>query len=57
VTYPQPGGPDLDQLAAVFPPLAASPRLIGVSVADFRPDLDPDRRHAAQLVARLDRIL
>jgi arginase len=57
VTYPQPGGPDLDQLAAVLPPLAASPRLIGVSVADFRPDLDPDGRHAAQLVALLNRIL
>jgi arginase len=37
VTYPQDGGPDLDQLAAVLAPLTASSRLIGVSVADFRP--------------------
>lgn len=57
VTYPQPGGPDLDQLAAVLAPLAASPRLAGVSVADFRPDLDPDGRYAARLVDLLDRVL
>ena len=57
VTYPQPGGPDFDQLAAVLAPLAASPRLAGVSIADFRPDLDPDGRHAARLVALVDRVL
>lgn len=57
VTYPRIGGPDLDQLAAVLAPLSASARLVGVSVADFRPDLDPDGRHAARLVDLLDRIL
>lgn len=57
VTYPQDGGPDLHQLAAVLAPLAASPALLGVSVADFRPDLDPGGRYAARLVALLDRIL
>ncbi len=57
VTYPQAGGPDLDQLAAVLTPLAASPNLIGVSIADFRPDLDPDGSHAARLVDLLGRIL
>jgi arginase len=55
VTYPQPGGPDPDDLAALLAPLARSPRLLGVSVADFRPDLDPDGRHAARLVTLLDR--
>ncbi|MDG4825418.1 arginase family protein [Asanoa sp. WMMD1127] len=54
VTYPQPGGPDLGQLAAVLAPLAASPRLLGVSLADYRPDLDPHGRHAAELVTLLD---
>jgi arginase len=57
VTYPQPGGPDLDQLAAVLAPLAAAPSLVGVSIADFRPDLDPDGGYAARLVALLDRAL
>jgi arginase len=57
VTYPQDGGPDFDQLAALLSPLATSPRLYGVSVADYRPDLDPDAKQAAQLIALLDRIL
>ncbi|MEV6495329.1 arginase family protein, partial [Actinoplanes sp. NPDC051633] len=57
VTYPQPGGPDLDQLATVLAPLAAAENLLGVSIADFRPDLDPDGRYAARLVELLDRTL
>ena len=57
VTYPQPGGPGFDQLAAVLAPLAASPRLAGVSIADFRPDLDPDGRHAEALISLLDRAI
>ncbi|MDG4763608.1 arginase family protein [Solwaraspora sp. WMMD406] len=57
VTYPQDGGLDFDQLAAVLAPLAASPNLAGVSVADFRPDLDPDGRHADDLVRLLDSTL
>jgi arginase len=57
VTYPQAGGPDLEQLAAVLTPLTAAPALLGVSIADYRPDLDPDGTCAARLVALLDRIL
>jgi arginase len=57
VSYPQDGGPDFDQLAALLAPLAASPSLLGVSVADFRPDLDPGGEHAARLIALLDRTL
>lgn len=57
VSYPQGGGPDFDQLATVLAPLAASPALIGVSIADFRPDLDPEGEHAKRLIALLDRVL
>jgi arginase len=57
VTYPQQGGPDFDQLAALLGPLAASPHLLGVSIADLRPDLDPDGGYAARLVDLLDRTL
>ena len=57
VTYPQPGGPDWDQLAAVLEPLARSPRLLGVSVADFRPDLDPTGNLAARVVEVLEHAL
>lgn len=50
VTYPQPNGLDWDQLADVLEPLARSPRLLGVSVADFRPDLDPTGVLATRIV-------
>lgn len=54
VTYPQPGGLDWDQLAALVTPLARSPRLLGVSVADFRPDLDPTGELAKRIVQLLE---
>jgi arginase len=57
VTYPQDGGPDLVQLANALTPLAESPQLIGLSIADFRPDLDADGRQARQLVALVERLL
>ncbi|MCY1143091.1 arginase family protein [Actinoplanes sp. Pm04-4] len=57
VTYPQAGGPDFEQLAAMMAPLASSPSLVGVSVADYRPDLDPDGTCAARLVALLEAVL
>ncbi|MGH3681338.1 MAG: arginase family protein, partial [Natronosporangium sp.] len=57
VTYPQPGGPDWDQLAACLQPLARSPRLLGVSVADFRPDLDPTGELASRIVELFDHTL
>lgn len=50
VSYPQPGGPTWAELAAALAPLAASPRLLGVSVTDFRPDLDPAGAYAARIV-------
>jgi arginase len=57
VTYPQPEGLDWDQLAAVVGPLGRSPRLLGVSIADFRPDLDPTGELAERTVEFLDRAL
>ena len=57
VTYPQGGGPDVDQLSSVLAPLAASPQLVGLSIADLRPDLDEDGTAAARLVALIERAL
>jgi arginase len=57
VTYPQPGGPNWEQLALGLEPLAQSPRLIGVSVADFRADLDPTGEMAANITTFLARVL
>ncbi len=53
VTYPQSGGPAWEQLAEALAPLAASPRLLGLSVADFRPDLDPSGDYAERVVELL----
>ncbi len=50
VTYPQPDGLDWDQLGALLRPLASSPALVGLSVADFVPDKDSDGHHARRLV-------
>jgi arginase len=47
VSYPQPLGLDWDELVALARPLAATPGLLGVSVADFNPDLDPGGVHGA----------
>ena len=53
VSYPQPLGLDWDELVALSRPLAAAPNLLGVSVADFNPDRDPDGSHAARVVDAL----
>lgn len=53
VSYPQPLGLDWADLAALVRPLAAAPNLLGISVADFDPDRDPDGIHAASVVEAL----
>jgi arginase len=57
VTYPQPGGLNWEQLALALEPLARSPRLLGVSVADFRPDLDPTGDLATRVVDLLQQTM
>jgi arginase len=50
VTYPLPDGLGFAHTEALLRPLASSPALVGVSVADFVPDKDPDGRNARRLV-------
>jgi arginase len=57
VTYSLPGGPGWDELSAALQPIASSPSLRGVSVADFRPDLDPDGRLASRIVDLVEALL
>jgi arginase len=57
VSYPQPGGPDWEDLAGLLGPLARSPRLLGVSLADYRPDLDPTGESAKRIVGLVERVL
>jgi arginase len=57
VSYPQPLGLDLNELVALVEPLAATPTLLGVSIADFNPDRDPGGTHARQVVEGLATML
>jgi arginase len=57
VTYPQPLGLDWDEFVALARPLATAPSLLGISVADFNPDRDPDGTHAAGVVEALESLL
>jgi arginase len=57
VTYPQPGGLAWAELADLVAPLAAAPNLLGVSIADFNPDRDPDGVQARRVVDALAQLL
>jgi arginase len=57
VSYPQPQGIDWAELAQLVAPLAAATNLIGISIADFNPDRDPDGTHAQRVVDELAELL
>ena len=57
VTYPQGGGLSWAGFSELLPPLSRSPALIGVSVADLNPDLDPDRSYTRFVAALLTEAL
>jgi arginase len=50
VTYPLPDGLGWEHVDALLRPLVGSRRVVGLSVADFVPDKDPDGRYARHLV-------
>jgi arginase len=50
VSYPLPNGLSWEHAEALLRPLVGSRRLVGLSVADFVPDKDPDGRYARRLV-------
>ena len=50
VDYPQPGGLDWAQLAALLQPLVRSPALVGMDITILNPTLDPSGRYARQTV-------
>jgi arginase len=57
VTYPQPRGLDWDGFEALAGGFLASEALVGLSVADFNPDLDEDGSQARRVVDALRRAL
>jgi arginase len=50
VTYPQPDGLRWGEAEALLRPLLSSSALLGLSIADFVPDKDPDGTYAGRLV-------
>ena len=50
VTYPLPDGLRWEHAEGLLRPLVRSRRVVGLSVADFVPDKDPDGRYARRLV-------
>lgn len=54
VSYPQPMGLDWEELVALARPLVAASNHLGMSVADFNPDRDPDGAHAERIAEALE---
>lgn len=57
VGSPEPGGPGIDELAALLVPLVGHPKALGIALTLYDPSLDPDRSSAARLVELLDSVL
>lgn len=57
VGSPEPGGPRIDELAALLAPLVGHPKALGIAVTLYDPSLDPDRSSAARLMELLDSVL
>jgi arginase len=57
VGSPEPGGPDIDELAALLALLVDHPKALGVALSLYDPSLDPDRSSGARLVELLAKSL
>jgi arginase len=57
VDSPEPGGPEIAELAALLAPLASHPRTRGMQITIYDPALDSDRSCAGRLVALLETLL
>jgi arginase len=57
VDSPEPGGPDLNQLADLLAPLVRHPRALGMELTIYDPMLDPDEACGRRLVGLLDALL
>ena len=57
VGSPEPGGPNIDELAALLAPMVDHPKALGIALSLYDPSLDPDRSSAARLVELLAKSL
>jgi arginase len=56
VGSPEPGGPGIDELAALLGPMVNHPRALGLAITLYDPSLDADRSCAERLVGLLEQI-
>ena len=56
VDSPEPGGPGMDDLAALLAPMVRHPRALGMQLTIYDPALDPDRSCGRRLVALLAKV-
>ena len=54
VGSPEPGGPGIEELAALLAPLVDHPNALGMALTLYDPSLDPDRSCAVRLVELLE---
>ncbi len=57
VDSPEPGGPDLAEMAALLAPLVRHPSVLGMEVTIYDPALDPGHAAGARLAALLEKVL
>jgi arginase len=57
VDSPEPGGPGIDELAAILAPLVDHPKALGMHITLYDPSLDLDRSCARRLVALFESLL
>jgi arginase len=57
VDSPAPGGPGIDQLAALVVELTSHPRALGMQITIYDPALDADRACASRLVSFVETVL
>jgi arginase len=57
VDSPEPGGPDIDDLAALLVPMVRHPGALGLQLTIYDPALDVDRSCGRRLVALLETVL
>jgi arginase len=57
VGSPEPGGPLIEELAALLAPMVDHPKALGMALTLYDPSLDPDRTNAGRLVTLLEAAL
>jgi arginase len=57
VTYPQPDGLSWEQVETLLRPLVSSPALVGLTIADYVPDKDPDGVYVRRLTDLITRLV